>query len=319
MILFTISEKFAIIENMVEIRKNLYDGRAAGFLYSAAEVLVLFFSFFFAVILASLGVSLPEDPSEYPDWYRYCAYLLPQAAFCLATVLFFVFVDVKPREVYKGTKVRYFLLAVLLQFGLFSLSRANTEFIGLLEREFGYTMSASSLPSLEGWNIVPVILVVAVLPAVFEEGIFRGLMLGPMKKLSTPVAVLLSGALFALYHQSPAQTVYQFCCGCAFALIAVRAGSVLPTVLSHFLNNAFIIVLTACGISDFTGAGGIVFYVLSGVSLAACLVYLLFVDRSGNEKKTVSAKPFLLAASAGIAVCIILWTANLLDGVGVLG
>ena len=305
--------------DMVAIRKSLYDQRAAGLVYSGAEVLALFFTFFFALILSSLGIEVPDDPSVYPDWYRYCGYILPQAVFCLTVVLFFVFVDAKPKEVYRGAKVRYFLVAVLLQFGLFSLSRANAEFIGVLERVFGYTMPASGLPSLEGWYIVPVLLVVAVLPAVFEESIFRGLMLGPMKKFSTPVAVLLSGALFALYHQSPAQTVYQFCCGCAFALVAIRAGSVLPTMLAHFLNNAFVIVLTACGISDFTGAGGIAFYCLSGLSLAASLVYLLFVDRTGNEKKSVSVKPFLLTASAGVAVCAILWVANLLDGMGVFG
>lgn len=302
---------------MVKIGKSLYDQQSAGFLYSATATGILLLSLLFYAVLSATGVSLSENLS-YADWYLYCAYLLPQAAIALAVALFFVFVDVKPKTVYRGTKARYFLLAVLLQFGLFSLSWANGWFLSVLEDAFGYTSSSSGLPSLEGWNILPVLLVVALLPAVLEESLFRGLMLLPMKKFSTPLAVVLSGALFALYHQSPAQTIYQFCCGCVFALIAIRAGSVFPTMLSHFLNNAFIIVLTACGIDDFTGAGGVAFYILSAVSLTACLGYMLFIDQNGNEKKSVSCRPFLLAAAAGIVVCGLLWLSNLFAGMGVI-
>ena len=302
---------------MAEYGKKLYDEKASGFLYSGAIAAFLLVSLLFGAGLSVAGVTFPEG-ADYPDWYRYCAYLLPQAAIILTLVAFFVFVDVKPKQVCRGAKAGYFLLAIALQFGLFSLSRANEAFISFLQEVFGYTVTSTGLPSLDGWNILPVILAVALLPAVVEETLFRGVMLLPMKKFSTPLAVLLSGALFALYHQNPAQTIYQFCCGCAFALVAVRAGSVFPTMLSHFLNNAVIIVLTACGIGDFTGIGGIVFYTLSGISLAAWLIFLLFIDKNGNEKKICSVRPFLFAAAAGIVACVLMWTVNLLAGMGVI-
>jgi hypothetical protein len=177
--------------------------------------------------------------------------------------------------------------------------------------------SSISLPDLSGGGIVWAILIIAVLPAIFEESIFRGLMLPPMQKFSTPVAVLLSGALFALYHQSPQQTIYQFICGCAFALVAIRARSVLPTMLSHFLNNAVILLLYYCGVDDFSGIGGIVFYILSGISLVVATSLLLITGKDTNTKKTEEIKPFLRYASVGIAICAVLWVANLL--VGVLG
>jgi membrane protease YdiL (CAAX protease family) len=298
---------------MKKLRNNLYDARSVGVLYSAAMVLLVLFSFLFSLVLLIGNITLPTD-AAYPDWYIYCSYLLPQFAFACAVILFFACTTAEPKKVYRPAKWQYYLLAVLLQFGLFSLSWVNDQFVDALNKLMGYE-SAMYIPDLSGGKIVWAILVIAVLPALLEESIFRGLLLPPLQKFSTPVAVLLSGALFALYHQSPQQTIYQFICGCAFALVAIRARSVLPTMLSHFLNNAVILILYACGVDDFVGAGGVVFYILSGVSLLVATGLLLFTGRDTDTQKTEEIKPFLAYASVGIAICAVLWIANLLVGI----
>ena len=291
-----------------KIRKNLYDGRSAGALYSAAAVLPVLLSFAFAFILIVAGIA-PVEGAAYPDWYVYCTFLLPQFAFAFSVVLFFVLTDARPKEVYRGAKWQYFVLACLVQFGLFSLSWLNEWFLGFLGN-FGYAGGGIALPSLEGGGIVGAIVVIALLPAIFEESIFRGILLRPMKGFSTPVAVVLCGALFSLYHGNPAQTIYQFLCGCAFALIAIRADSVLPTMLSHFLNNAVILILTRLEVESFSA----LFYVLSALALVGSLVWLVFFDRASNTKKTESMRPFLVTASVGMVVCAVLWIANLVEG-----
>jgi hypothetical protein len=139
---------------------------------------------------------------------------------------------------------------VLLQIGLFAFSELNTLFLEFLEG-FGYTPDEIRLPSINGWGFIGALIAVALLPAVFEEILFRGVLLGGMKQFGEVKAALLCGALFALYHQNPPQTVYQFICGTAFAFIAMRSGSILPTVLSHFLNNAFILCLYAFNVQTF--------------------------------------------------------------------
>lgn len=278
-------------------------------LYSVAALLPYLFAFIFSFVVLLSGFTVGEGEA-YPDWFVYCNYLLPQLAFALSVGLFFVFTVATPKEVYKGAKWQYFIIACLLQFGLFSLSGLNELFLGFLGN-FGYDGGNIMLPSLNGGGIVGAILVIAVLPAIFEESIFRGILLGPLKKFSTPVAVILCGALFSLYHGSPAQTIYQFLCGCAFALIAVRADSVLPTMLSHFLNNAVILILTRCGVSAFPP----LFYVFSAIALIGSLAYLIFFDRKTNTKKTESMRPFLFAAAMGIAVCAAAWVLELVEGI----
>ena len=158
--------------------------------------------------------------------------------------------------------------------------------------------------------------VVALLPAIFEEIFFRGVLLHGLKNFSQTCAVLLCGALFALYHQNPAQTVYQFCCGAAFALVAIRAKSILPTVLSHFINNAVILILTKFGLTEFSTPVFWTVVTVSTLCLIASLGYLLFIDKE-KERQTQNKeeqKRFFLFAAVGIFACAFTWLAVLLLG-----
>lgn len=285
----------------------------AGFTFSLACVLPVVLSLFVAIIGAIAG-----EGYENSQWYRYTVYLMPQCCFFLAALFYFKKSKTPVKKVcFKRCKWYYFALAVVLQFGLFSLSGLNSFFVDWLS-SLGYDaeMFAVKLPDLSGGRIVAVILVIAALPAIFEETLFRGILVGDMRRngWGTAGIVLISGALFALFHQNPAQTVYQFICGACFALVALRSGSMLPTVLSHFLNNTVILILTACGIDSF---GGVVFYVLSGLCLAGALVFLVFFDGRGkNRGKLYGAKGFFLFAAIGMAVCLVQWIAVLVKGFG---
>ncbi|HEY0195619.1 MAG TPA: type II CAAX endopeptidase family protein [Kofleriaceae bacterium] len=85
----------------------------------------------------------------------------------------------------------------------------------------------------------------AVVPAVCEEVLFRGVL---ARSLATSTGVLvaaaLSGAIFSLYHVSIVQALPTLVLGVVLAVIAIRAGSVAPTILAHVLNNAIVILLS---------------------------------------------------------------------------
>ena len=256
------------------------------------------------------------------DWYLFLSYLLPQMCFAAAAVVFFRRSKVSVRRTYCGCKWHYFVVAVLLQFGLmFSLSELNNYFIAFLER-FGYVSAGVPLPSLDGWYLLPAMLIIAVLPAVFEETLFRGIMVKNMSASGwgTAATVLVSGAMFSLFHGRPEQTLYQFACGMCFALVALRAGSILPSAGAHFCNNAAILALTAAGYETEGGwtmplGWNIGLTVASAVCLAAALVYLIFFDKNNARKGGVKdGKPFFFGAAVGIAVCAVTWIVTLVSG-----
>ena len=292
----------------------------SGIVYSAAIVLMLvlslLFSFTLTAVMSVTGADLAELQGQ--DWYKYLSYGLYQLAY-IAVVLVFTFLyKQKPREYgYRRAHWKYYIVAALLAFGLlFSLNWANGLFIDLLEL-IGYTAPSSSLPSLEEGGIVGVLIVVAVLPAILEETIFRGIILDGIKEIGTVAACLLGGLLFSIFHQSPAQTIYQFICGAVFTLVAIRADSLLPAVFMHFANNAIIIFDAKYGfLTNMSRGAYIAVTAVSAAALLGTLAYLIFCDKSGNRKKEGEIKPFIYGALVGIIAAGIMWIASLVTGLG---
>ncbi|MBE7077322.1 MAG: CPBP family intramembrane metalloprotease [Clostridiales bacterium] len=292
--------------------------KASGLTYSLAAVGSVVLAFFFMMMLAVAGVTVEEGRE--PDWYLYCSFLMTPLVFGIVAALSMGWTKTswKTETKRQKCKVRYFFIAIALQVGLLSLSELNTLFLEFLAR-FGYQDTPIRLPSMDGFGFVGVMLAVALLPAVFEEIIFRGFLLKGMDCFGTVGAVLLCGGLFALYHQNPAQTVYQFCCGAAFALVAIRSGSILPTVVSHFINNALIITLTKLGLETFTKPVFITVLCISVICLVGSLAWLIFfekrtLDETSKDKKSGRKNLFKFAA-LGIALCSLTWFGVLLSGI----
>lgn len=86
--------------------------------------------------------------------------------------------------------------------------------------------------------------VLALSPAVCEELLFRGVLLqGTRRSMSPTWTVVVNGLLFGLFHISPYRFVSTMILGMVLALIVLRAGSILPGMLFHLLNNASAIVV----------------------------------------------------------------------------
>ncbi len=95
-----------------------------------------------------------------------------------------------------------------------------------------------------------ILLVVALMPAVGEEFLFRGLMFGSLRAnwlkrhpkepavKGAVYAILISAAVFGVFHMSLAKFFTTFLLGALFAYIVYRTGSIYVTMGLHFVNNA---------------------------------------------------------------------------------
>lgn len=94
-----------------------------------------------------------------------------------------------------------------------------------------------------GWFLVNV-LMIAILPAFFEEIIYRGMILSGLRKFGDKFAIISSAVLFSLAHGSPVQTIYQFILGIIFGIILVKTGSVFLCMITHFVNNFTVVFIS---------------------------------------------------------------------------
>lgn len=299
---------------MEEINPRL-NSATGGIAYSAAA-----FTYFIVLFVVSLILKLTALDSK-SDAYLYISYLVSPAAISLSVIGVLKFRKISFKSIVPvKCNPKFFLIAALLIYGLvFALSWVNGVSVKFFEL-FGYKQreAGSYLPDLSGGKVVLALLVIAVLPALFEELLFRGIILNSCENgAGTVRTVFLVGFCFSLFHASPEQTVYQFITGCAFAFIALRSGSILPSVLMHFINNALIVIFAACGLFDEAGnliistGGNIALIVTAAVALTVALVWLILDKTPVKKCEKGGVKSFFFCAAPAIAVFGIVWIVSL--------
>ena len=85
-------------------------------------------------------------------------------------------------------------------------------------------------------------------------------------------------------------------------------------MLSHFINNAVILLLTKFGISSFDMPMYAIILTVSGICLVGSLVYLLVFDRQKSEKKKGNYGQLFACAGVGVFMLSLVWLAALLTG-----
>ena len=83
----------------------------------------------------------------------------------------------------------------------------------------------------------------AFLPCVIEELAYRGVMFGSFHEAGRLKAILMSGILFGLMHMNFNQIAYAVVIGLIFGFVVEATGSIIPTMIMHFLINGFSVVI----------------------------------------------------------------------------
>ena len=109
----------------------------------------------------------------------------------------------------------------------------------MVDSTYSNLLSASNI-----FELALVILVVAVVPAVSEESMFRGFIQRSFElKLKPYWAIFLTAMFFSAYHFNPYGFVPLFILGAYFGFAAYMSRSLVIPMILHFLNNFSAIIL----------------------------------------------------------------------------
>ncbi len=89
------------------------------------------------------------------------------------------------------------------------------------------------------FGLILSIIAIAVFPALLEEFLFRGAIMGSLMKFGKPFAIFTSAILFGLMHGNLVQIPFAFLVGLVLGFAVVETNSIWTGVLIHFLNNLF--------------------------------------------------------------------------------
>ena len=205
---------------------------------------------------------------------------------------------------------------------------ASTLLSGLLGL-FGLTpvMASMELPQDPGAALV-FLFYVSILAPLVEEIVFRGIIMGSLRRFGDCFALLLSALLFAAVHINLAQAPNAFLMGLVMGYFTLCTGSLWTGVLIHMLNNSLVILLQ--GLLNVCQPqlqlplilGVYCLYLLLGI---AATLYLLrqfpslFSFHRSNTLSTERKKYGAFYSSLSMVVCLVLLVALTLSNLAPLG
>lgn len=154
---------------------------------------------------------------------------------------------------------------------MFGFSSLTNVFVYSLQK-LGYTSSLGSMNISSFGMYIFFVFLMCVVPAVFEETLFRATILNGMREKGKTYAVFMSALIFMLMHGGPDQTIHQFILGVILGYVFVYTGSIWVTVLIHFLNNFYAVTALYIMQAKSTGASEVAEEIPSWGSLAVTLV-----------------------------------------------
>jgi len=160
----------------------------------------------------------------------------------LPSVLFCVMFKCKPGRLIKDcnfNKINYKVVLISLALGIlcFIINIAVSSLFNGVLTFTGYRFSSSGGKDYSTINFIIDVITVALLPAICEEFIHRGVLLQGIKHIGFKKAIVISSILFGLVHFNIQQVSYAIVVGLIMGFVSVVAKNIYPAMIIHFVNN----------------------------------------------------------------------------------
>lgn len=152
----------------------------------------------------------------------------------------------------------------------------------------------TALEQLTAGNVWINFITVSIFAPLFEEWLCRGMVLRGLlvsTKIKPFWAIVISALFFALIHLNPWQAIPAFLMGCLFGWVYYRTGSLKLTMLMHFTNNSFALVLGHIdSLKDMESWAEVMPAQPYYICLAACFLLTVLVTLSFGKIKPASSR-----------------------------
>lgn len=261
--------------------------------------IVMFFVTIFSLIIFFIAQGLIESFSlgeyAYSKAFFYFSFILPQFLYPVLTAIVGCLIPIigkfKFRDCVKREKVPavYFILCVFIFPGLSTI-------FSYISYAISYCLSLIGIPVMDVNSAIPVpdgiietlllVFVMAVLPAICEELIYRGFLMSGISEYGQTGAIVVSSIAFGLMHATIQQIPFAFAIGLFLGYVFSRFRSIVLPIVLHFINNftaCVLMILQSYLHSDIVNAISVcvdIFFV--AVSL---LSFAIFIILSIHDKK----------------------------------
>ena len=249
-------------------------------------LMITFFvaSFAFEIIVSIIEASANVDKGTYmnSELVQIISCVLSPTIFIVFFLVYNAINKISYRDAFSdGQKVSLLPISVAIVLAIISIF-LFTPFMNLIDYWFaqGGYMPDDSIPledkmKASGGYFALDLLIYALLPAIAEEIIFRGVIQRSISsKFNGFVAVFFSTLMFVLVHGSLQQTVYQLIVGIMLGYLACVGGNIVYSIILHFLSNALVLVTGCFDIVQYLSSDYTYYYNVFSMIFPICLFLL---------------------------------------------
>lgn len=278
------------------MRKDFYDVNDAGktFFWAVVtpQILGIIVYSIYLYFATSLGITIQELLNQ--TFFTYILIMMSQVAFAIVFFSYnrkFNFVKAcKINKLSTRNIIICIAIAIVVVLGISPISNI----VVVLLQQAGLTVTTTLPIELNTiWELFLAIFLIAFIPAIFEELIFRGALLQGLRKFGTWPAVFGSAALFSIMHASAAQLVYTFIFGVFLAMIVIKSGSIISSMICHFTANSISLIFSFIQFEDEALATiPDLYYLVAFTTL--CLTIILVVSLIRQMKNDDHTKKYVV-------------------------
>ena len=303
-----------------------------GFNYFALGIIVLVLNLFIGLFISIINPNLLSNQTMMTFFSAIWTYLLPLPIFIYIKTLVnsvnsgFIYImrktEAKTLEKHKMT-VKTFVICISITMFLMWIGNIMgviiTSGIGsLIQHEVANPIN----DVINNSGLVANLIIITTIAPIFEELIFRKLLIDRTIKYGGTISVLLSGLLFAFFHGNLNQFFYAFLLGGFFAIIYIKTGQIKYTIGLHMIINfigSVVSLFVSQPLMDLangsvispTSTFGVILYILItlGLTVMGLIYSIKYFDKSrfdGSEKEIILKNPVsTILLNPGI-ICFIL-------------
>lgn len=186
-----------------------------------------FISIFFNVLSNAVGYNFLSS--------TFLMFITPFLCSLLPAVLYFSVTKENYKEVLSLNKIS--LSNVILIVIMAILIQPIANFVSYITSYLFTNTASEAMNSISDVPFWFFLLISAILPAIFEEVVFRGIILSGVRSAGVLKSALISGLFFGIIHLNPHQFIYAFLIGIIFALFVIYTKSIYSSILAHFIIN----------------------------------------------------------------------------------
>lgn len=289
-----------------------------GFNYFALGIIVLVLNLFIGLFISIINPNLLSNQTMMTFFSAIWTYLLPLPIF----IYIMRKTEAKTLEKHKMT-VKTFVICISITMFLMWIGNIMgviiTSGIGsLIQHEVANPIN----DVINNSGLVANLIIITTIAPIFEELIFRKLLIDRTIKYGGTISVLLSGLLFALFHGNLNQFFYAFLLGGFFAIVYIKTGQIKYTIGLHMIINfigSVVSLFVSQPLMDLangsvispTSTFGVILYILItlGLTVMGLIYSIKYFDKSqfdGSEKEIILKNPVsTILLNPGI-ICFIL-------------